>query len=131
VIGNNPPYALAATPFRFAALATLAGRAPLGGQREVALATYLTARLAQDVLPECGVSQASRAERAGSARSWLATLALPTTVRPALSRVAEASATDPRSTAEALRTAMTVVAPFLDTRARSELDRLATSLAAE
>jgi hypothetical protein len=97
----------------------------------VALATYLAARLAHDVLPERGVPQTSRAERAGSARNWLATLVLPSAVRPALSRVADASATDQRSTAEALRTAMTVVAPFLDTRARSELDRLAATLAAD
>ena len=68
---TNPPYALATTTFRFAALAALAGRAPLGGQREVALATYLAARLAQDVLPERGVPQTSRAERAVGAKSWL------------------------------------------------------------
>jgi hypothetical protein len=41
---------LAPTPFRFPALASLAGRAPLGGDREVALATYLAARLAHDAL---------------------------------------------------------------------------------
>src|SRR5690349_12491010 len=45
-----PPYALSSPAFRFRALAVLAGRAPLGGQREVALATYLAARLADDCL---------------------------------------------------------------------------------
>jgi hypothetical protein len=127
---THPPYALAAISFRFASLAALAGRAPLGGQREVALATYLAARLAHDALPERGVSQASRVERAGSAKNWLSTLALPSTVRPALIRLIEASAADRRSTAVALRTVSAAAASFLDTRARSELDRLANALEA-
>lgn len=124
----TPPFALAATPFRFAALASLAGRAPLGGQREVALAIYLTARLAQDVLPDRGVPQASRADRAGGAKSWLSTLTLPATVRPALMRLVDASATDTRTTADALRTVATVTASFLDARARSELETLTETL---
>ena len=40
-----PPYALTPTTFRFRALAALAGRAPLGGGRETALASYVVARL--------------------------------------------------------------------------------------
>ena len=64
MIVSQPPYALAATPFRFPALASLAGRAALGGDREVALATYLAARLAHDTLPDRGLSQPIRAERA-------------------------------------------------------------------
>src|SRR5881396_4039624 len=51
VIAAHPPYALAPLSFRFAALATLAARAPIGGQREVALATYVAARLAHDAIP--------------------------------------------------------------------------------
>src|SRR5262245_54071178 len=70
---SAPPYALASTPFRFPALAALAGRAPLGGQREVALATYLAARLAHDTLPERAVSPTTRTERAANARTWLST----------------------------------------------------------
>ena len=122
---TNPPYALATTAFRFAALAALAGRAPLGGQREVALAAYMAARLAQDVLPERGVPQTSRAERAAGAKNWLATLSLPAAVRPALSRARRTRpATDRTSTADALRAVAAATATFLDSRARSELDRL-------
>src|SRR5215216_5312955 len=43
-----PPYALPAPVFRFRNLATLAGRAPIGGAREVALACFVAARLAND-----------------------------------------------------------------------------------
>jgi len=55
VLFAAPPYALAPTSFRFPALAALAGRAPLGGQREVVLAAYVVARLAHDTLAERGV----------------------------------------------------------------------------
>jgi hypothetical protein len=127
---TNPPYSLATTTFRFAALAALAGRAPLGGQREVALATYMAARLAQDVLPERGVPQTSRAERAVGAKSWLATLALPNSVRPALAKLVDATATDQRATATAFRAATAATATFLDPRARSELDQLLSALEA-
>jgi hypothetical protein len=125
---TNPPYALAATTFRFSALAALAGRAPIGGQREVALAAYMAARLAQDVLPERGVPQPSRAERATGAKSWLSTLALPASVRPALARLVDASGGEPRGAAEALRAVAAATGTFLDTRARSELDRLVAAL---
>ena len=43
-----PPYALPAPVFRFRNLATLAGRAPIGGAREVALACFVAARLVND-----------------------------------------------------------------------------------
>lgn len=127
---TNPPYSLATTAFRFAALAALAGRAPLGGQREVALATYMAARLAQDVLPERGVPQTSRAERAVGAKSWLATLALPNSVRPALAKLVDSTGTDQRATATAFRAAAAATATFLDPRARSELDQLLSALEA-
>jgi hypothetical protein len=128
VILSRPPYALAPTPFRFAALAALAGRAPLGGQREVALATYFVARLAHDVLPERGLLQAVRAERATNAKHWLSTLALPSPVRPALVRLIDASASDGTTVAEALAGVITVTANFLDSGARSDLMKLAAVL---
>src|SRR5207248_2604299 len=115
-------------PFRFPALAALAGRSPLGGQREVALATYLAARLAHDTLPERGVSPETRSERAAGAKSWLSTLALPATVRPALAKLVESSAGSPELAAQALRNVTTVTANFLDSGARLELKQLAASL---
>jgi hypothetical protein len=131
VIIPQPPYGLAPVPFRFAALAALAGRAPLGGQREVALATYLSVRLADDVITERGLSQPVRTERAGHARTWLSTLALPAAIRPALVRLIDASATEAAAAGQAVRGVMAVTAGFLDDPARLELDHLATLLEAQ
>jgi hypothetical protein len=125
VIVSQPPYALAPTPFRFPALASLAGRAPLGGEREVALATYLVARLAHDSLPDRGIPQPVRAERATNAKTWLATLALPAPIRSALIRLIEASGDDPAGVATPLRGVITATSNRLDRAARLELDRLA------
>jgi hypothetical protein len=124
VIVSQPPYALAATPFRFPALAALAGRAPLGGEREIALATYLAARLAHDALADHGISQPVRAERAVSAKSWLSTLSLPASIRPALARLVEASGADAGSVVPALRALIAATSTRLDIAARSELNRL-------
>jgi hypothetical protein len=125
VIVSQPPYALAPTPFRFPALASLAGRASLGGDREVALATYLAARLAHDTLADRGVSQPVRAERAVSAKNWLATFSLPAAIRSALARLVEVSGGDPRGVAPALRAAIAATSSRLDQASRLELNRLA------
>ena len=126
----NPPYAVPATSFRFAALATLAGKAPLGGRREVALAVYLAARLADDTLPDRGVSAEARAERASHAKSWLSSMALAAPVRTALSRLIDATANGPRATALALPPVITATGSQLDASARAELDRLTVALGA-
>jgi hypothetical protein len=126
----NPPYAVPATSFRFAALATLAGKAPLGGRREVALAVYLAARLADDTLPDRGVSGEARAERAAHAKSWLSSMALAAPVRSALARLIEATANGPTATATALPAVVTATGGQLDTKARAELDRLNAALSA-
>ena len=131
MLTSRLPYALAATPFRFAGLAALAGRAALGGQREVALATYLAARLADDVLPERALPKNLRLERAGHARNWFSTLSLPPSVRAPLLRVIEGSAGEPVALAAAVRGVIAVTAAFLDQAARLELDELATGLEAQ
>jgi hypothetical protein len=125
----NPPYAVPTTSFRFAALATLAGKAPLGGRREVALAVYLAARLADDTLPERGIPQEPRAERAAHAKSWLSSMALPVPVRNAIAKLIDASAAGPPAAAVALTTVANVTSTYLDAGGRAELDRLATALA--
>ena len=125
----NPPYAVPATSFRFAALATLAGRAPLGGRREVALAVYLAARLADDTLPEHGVSAEARAERAAQAKSWLSSMALAAPIRSALARLIDATATGRVAAAAALPAVIAATGSQLDEGARSELNRLAATLA--
>jgi hypothetical protein len=124
----NPPYALTPTVFRFPALASLAGRAPLGGRREVVIATYLAARLAHDTLASRGVSQETRAERAGHARSWLANIALPANVRPALSKLVDLSGGPAKEVGGGIRVVMAVTASYLDKNAQLELDQLANAL---
>ena len=126
----NPPYAVPTTSFRFAALATLAGKAPLGGRREVALAVYLAARLADDTLPERGVSAEARVERAAHAKSWLSSMALTVPVRSSLARLIEATASGTRTSAAAALTAVVATTSSqLDANARAELERLGARLA--
>jgi hypothetical protein len=130
VIPTAPPYALAPTNFRFPALATLAGRAPLGGQREVVLAAYVVARLAHDTLAKRGLSVEMRVDRAAHARTWLATLALPAIARAALQRSIEASALEPRGAADAMNGVIKAIDGFLDPPSRFELAQLVTVLSA-
>ena len=125
------PYSVAPTAFRFAALAALAGRSPIGGQREIVLGTYVTARLADDTQPSREISVEARAERARNARSWLLMTALPSSIRDALLTVADATATDSVSTFEALRPAFEIVAPSLDADSRAEVSRLMDALSAQ
>jgi hypothetical protein len=130
VLLTAPPYALAATSFRFPALASLAGRAPLGGQREVVLGAYVVARLAHDTLAERGVSPETRIDRAIHARTWLATLALPAPARAALQRSIEASTGAPRGAADAITGVIKAIDSFLDPASRLELGQLVVVLSA-
>ena len=127
VIVSQPPYALEPTPFRFPALASLAGRAPLGGEREIALATYLAARLAHDALTEREIAQEIRAERAASAKTWLSTLSLPTATRAALATLMDASGANGNGVAQAVRGVLTATTNRLDRASRAELEGLAAS----
>jgi hypothetical protein len=124
----QPPYALSPTAFRFSALASLAGRAALGGRREIALASYLAARLAQDALPDRELAQTARAERAADARQWLASLSLPPSVRPALADLIDASGKERADVVRCLRVAIAAVAESLDRNARAELVDLVATL---
>src|SRR6476659_6098372 len=77
-----PPYALSAPVFKFRHLATLAGRAPIGGAREVALACFVAARLAADCCdPALDLDEPARAARCAGAKLWLGTIAIPSPVR--------------------------------------------------
>ena len=129
MIVSQPPYALAPIAFRFPALASLSGRAPLGGDREIVLATYLAARLAHDALADSGITQPLRTERANHAKSWLSTLSLPASIRPALLGLVEASAGDANDIEPALRVVIAATSSRLDQAARSELDQLAATFA--
>jgi hypothetical protein len=119
-----PPYALTVPVFRFRALASLAGRAPLGGPREVALAAYLVARLVDDCLPEKELPAAARAERSVGARAWLAHVALPTGVRASLTRLVDLTGGNSSEISAALKSTIATLDAFLDAPSRLELGRL-------
>ena len=120
----QPPHALASTAFAFPAIAGLAGRLPLGGGREVALAVLAVSRLANGVVPPDALPVDERQARASAARVWLASLALPAALRVPLTRAVDASASAPLPMATALRTVASAASPFLDGAASLELDRL-------
>lgn len=127
----SPPYALATPRFRFRALAALAGRAPLGGEREVALATLLAARLVIAALPPLALPQGVRETRANGARAWFAALALPAALRQSLARLVDATTGIDRGPLEpALRAVIDLSSPVLDGPAIGELRELARLLAA-
>ena len=111
----------------------MAGRAPLGGPREVALACFLVARIVSDAaaaVPQ--ISPDQRTSRANGVKHWLGASALPTPIRNALSRLADATpAADRSALKSALDSVMTVTANQLDSGARLELGRLAQAIAAQ
>ena len=124
-----PPYALAAPSFRFRHLANLAGRAPIGGAREVALACFVAARLAADRLSNTTTETTSRAGRCAGAKAWLGTLALPAAVRTPLTRCADASVDGTRvAVGREVSALATAASSFLDAASRAELEALAGSL---
>lgn len=123
------PYALEPLRFPFPALASLAGRLPLGGGREVALAALMTARLAQGAATADALHAADRVARASAAKVWLASLALPSTTRTPFTRAVEASTGTPLQTAGALRSLVAAAGAHLDGPSVQELERLARLLA--
>jgi hypothetical protein len=125
------PYSLEPTVFPFPALATMAGRAPLGGPREMALACFLVGRIVMDATSVAGaLSPEQKSARALGAKHWLGSVAMATPVRSALARLAESTALGDRSAMKAaLDSVMTVTANHLDSAARLELGRLAQTIA--
>jgi hypothetical protein len=126
-----PPHALPAPSFPFRHLAALAARAPIGGAREVALACFMTARLASDQLGGGGLPEGGRAARSAGAKGWLGTLALPAPVRGPLARCMELS-----GVMEGAETALgaevgalaEAAESYLDQPSRAELTALAAAL---
>jgi len=127
-----PPYALPAPVFRFRHLAALAGRAPIGGAREVALACFVAARLAHDCCdPLLDLDEELRTARCSGAKGWLGTIAIPAPVRTPVAKLADASANGRAHAMAPLVSALARAADsFLDPAARAELETLAARLAA-
>jgi len=117
--------------FRFPALAALAGRRPLGGEREVALAALVCAHLVVGALPGCVLTGDARGRRVAGARAWLAAMALPATARALFARFIDALGHgDPATVRTALRAVVDAVGRSLDAPSKRELERLASLLAA-
>lgn len=128
------PYGLEPIGFPFPALAAQAGRAPLGGPREVALACLLVARLVRDACEPRGsestLSKEQRQVRASGVKQWLGSAAVAAPVRGALIKLAEATIDSDRGAIMAgLGAVMAITANQLDPGARLELDRLAQAVA--
>ena len=123
-----PPYAVGPILFPFRALATYAGRAPLGSGREVALACLMAARLSTPV-PGTPLPAAVRTARAAGASRWFASLALPSPLRAPLTRIAAASARGSATElAEALGAVIGAARKHLDEASLAELDGVVRGL---
>ena len=124
-----PKYAVPPIAFPFRALASYAGRAPLGRGREVALACLMAARLST---PGLGAPLPApvRAARAAGANRWFASLSLPASLRAPLVRVAAASARESiTELAEALTDVIVAARRHLDAPSIAELDGVVQRLA--
>jgi hypothetical protein len=132
MIANEPraPYSLEPNSFPLPALAALAGRAPLGGQREAALACFVVGRLiASASAATTGTGSEQGRDRLQGVKHWLGSAALAPTLRQALARAAEcASDGDKAGVKSALDSVMTVTANQLDPAARLELARLSQAI---
>ncbi len=130
MLTESLPYGLEPLAFPFPALAALAGRLPLGGGREVALAALQAARLAHGVRTTVALSVADRVARASSAKVWLASLALPANTRVPFARCIDATTGSPLPLAGALRSLVAATSGHLDGPSIQELERLSRQLAA-
>lgn len=131
VIGQPPPFALSRPTFRFPALVALAGSMPLGGNRESAIACLIAARLASALLPPYAFADGALKQRSEQARTWVASLAVPSNTRQSFLGVARAVGSDDRGAAVgALHAMVAVVRENLDENALRELADLARELEA-
>lgn len=129
VIGQQPRFSLATPRFRFRALAACAGRAALGGDREVAMACLVGARMASSMLPPFAISPSDSKLRSASAKQWLSALSLPANVRTALTRLADTVSSGDRAAAgEALSKLTGAAAHQIDEASATELRALVTDL---
>lgn len=130
MLGQPPPFALANPSFRFRALVSHAGRAALGGDREVALACFGTARLAAAMLPPYLLSPTDVSARAAAMKQWVASIALPNSARHAVTAVIDAVSAGNKGAASAgIEHLVKVAGPQLDPPSIAELHELARELA--
>ena len=123
-----PPYSLEPVTFRLPALAEAAASAQLGGDREMAIGSFLVARLMLATMPPMQLPTMERATRAERARQWLSSLAMPQPARMALLRAADASVAGGRDAAASLRELAQMLLGHLAPAALQELVALGDHL---
>jgi hypothetical protein len=129
VIGQQPRFALATPQFRFRALAAFAGRAALGGDREVALACLVVGRLAAGMLSPLDLQASDAKARSAAAKQWLSGLSIPSSIRIPLTHVADAVATgNPMTTASALEKMLVAVSRNIDEPSAAEMRAIVAEL---
>jgi hypothetical protein len=130
VIGQQPRFSLATPRFRFRALAACAGRASLGGDREVAMACLVGARMAASMLAPFTIPPAELKSRSVAAKQWLASMSLPTAIRTAFASLADTVSSGEKAAAgEALSKLTGAAAHQIDEASASELRALVSDLA--
>jgi hypothetical protein len=123
-------YGLATPQFRFRALATFAGNASLGGDREVALACFVGGRLASAMLAPYAVQPSNSKVRSAAAKQWLSSLSLPAPIRAAAVHLADTVASGDRAaTAASLMKLLDVASRNIDEASASELRAVVAELA--
>ena len=130
MLGQLPPYALSIPVFRFRALAQHAGRAALGGDREIALACFAIARLGAGMLPPFMLAPADAAGRVANTKQWVASLALSAVARTAAASAIDAVGNGDRKTAgHAIARLGELAAKQLDQASVAEIRELTDELA--
>lgn len=123
-----PPYSLEPVLFSVPALAECAGSAAIGGDREMALAALMTARLMLAAIPPTLLGVPERTVRAERARNWLSALTMPQPARMAVIRAVDASIASGMEAAASVRELMHVLTGHLSPAALQELGALAERL---
>jgi hypothetical protein len=124
-----PPYALAPLAFRFRALVALAERLPMGGERELAVAMLVAARVLWDWRGQDAFPQEATASRAQAARQWLQTLSLPVGTRAVFHQVLDAVGSDSqRAALDAWERLLTAMPRGIEGASRAEFRELGQRL---
>lgn len=132
VSNTTPAFAPVRATFACPALLAAAGRAGIGGAREMLMGAVMAVRLASGLRRPFPLEPAVRSSRAEAARAWLVALTVPAKARTAFLRSFATSASgDLAAAADAIDAVTEVTAPHLDRVARSELVRLAAGLRAD
>lgn len=123
----RPQYLLSPAPFRFRALARLAGSLPLGQGREAVIALLLVSRLAAAALAT-RPAPVGTGRRAAAARAWLPGSCPDRSVRQAAVAVCQAiEADDLDALGPALADALETAGPWLTVAAKAEVAAVARS----